>query len=93
MSDIPDDGWEALIGSRFRSPWGDLHLSDVERRRAESFSLVFTGPSRPAPQQGTITLQHESGITPTLFLVPIAGDDETSTYEAVFTRRSEGPTA
>ncbi|HEX8077062.1 MAG TPA: hypothetical protein VF511_04555 [Chthoniobacterales bacterium] len=67
-----------------------LRLAEVEERRVavkggrQPFSLLFQGPASPAFTQGNFPLQHERLGTLEVFLVAIAGNASSRTYEAVF---------
>ncbi len=69
----------------------DLELADVRstglqgRAAREQFSLHFHGPREPLLPQRIYRLENtEMGVLD-LFLVPVARDDDGTTYEAVFT--------
>lgn len=48
------------------------------------FSLIFRGPEQPRLAQAIYPLDHgELGVLE-IFVVPIAGDAESTTYQAVF---------
>jgi len=55
----------------------------------ETFSLAFRGSAERPLAQGMYRFEHERLGTFDLFIVPIAADRETYTYEAVFNRRIE----
>ena len=83
----------------------ELELTTVSERRLssqarasetvemETFSLAFRGSAERPLAQGMYRFEHERLGTFDLFIVPIAADRETYTYEAVFNRRiePEGP--
>ena len=52
----------------------------------ELFSLIFQGPATPQLPQRIYTVEHEKIGAFSLFLTPIAADDEGISYEAVFHR-------
>ena len=52
-------------------------------REQGSFRLVFRGPAEPIVAQGLYGLAR-GGETYDIFLVPIAQNDQGSTYEAIF---------
>jgi hypothetical protein len=56
---------------------------DNEQPGLERFSVVFKGSNFNLPQQ-ICSLEHEEMGTFDIFLVPIARDGETFSYEAVF---------
>lgn len=78
--DAPDD-----------APSMDVTLAGVQsnglkgRDGREQFSLTFDGPRDPLLEQKMYHLEHGELGGLDLFLVPIARDDEGTTYEAVFT--------
>lgn len=51
----------------------------------EQFSLHFHGPREPMLPQKIYRLENDELGAMDLFLVPVARDDEGTTYEAVFT--------
>lgn len=51
----------------------------------EQFSLHFHGPADPVLPQQIYRLENDELGALDIFLVPIAQDDEGTTYEAVFT--------
>jgi len=69
----------------------ELKLSAVRgtglqgRAKREQFSLHFDGPAEPILPQSIYRLENAELGTLDLFLVPVAGDEEGVTYEAVFT--------
>ena len=50
------------------------------------FSLTFHGPSEPILGQGTYGLCHQDSVPQPVFLVPVANDADSTSYEAIFTR-------
>ncbi len=60
-------------------PW----QRDVGERIA--FRLEFAGPTEPLLEQRTYRMQHAEIGTLEIFIVPVARDEKTATYEAVFT--------
>lgn len=50
----------------------------------DPFRLVFLGPVDPVLSQRTYRLEHEAFGTLDIFIVPIARDAHSTTYEAVF---------
>ena len=70
--------------------WGSVTLqlvgvSDLRvTARQRMFSLVFRGPLDQPLQQGLHPLTHASMGTESLFLVPIAREEDGFRYEAVF---------
>jgi hypothetical protein len=48
------------------------------------FALRFRGPGAADPAQGTRHLVHDEMGELEIFLVPIAADEDSTTYEAVF---------
>lgn len=88
--------YEPLVGDVFRLEFPDhppLELTLVDAapgpwQRPEggktAFRLEFSGPPQPLLGQHTYRLQHADLGAVDLFLVPVARDDESATYEAVF---------
>lgn len=58
------------------------HASDTTSRTP--FSLLFTADAPPILMQGTYHLTHPAMGALDIFLVPVAGDDTSAAYEAVF---------
>lgn len=56
----------------------------VEQGGMERFSVFFVGPRDPFLPQQVYQFEHEDMGEFELFLVPIAGDEKTYRYEAVF---------
>lgn len=67
-----------------------LTLEQVSELRTspgqEHFSIVFRGPADRLLSQGTYTLDHDRLGEQDLFIVPVAGDEQGISYEAVFNR-------
>lgn len=67
-----------------------LVLTQVSELRSspgqESYSIVFRGPEDRLLPQGTYTLDHDRLGEQDLFIVPVAGDEQGISYEAVFNR-------
>jgi hypothetical protein len=59
-------------------------LSEPPPGQRQPFSLRFRGPAVPAPEQGIHRLTHADLGDLEIFLVPIAADCDSVTYEAVF---------
>lgn len=58
----------------------------VPKVRREPFSLIFRGPHEPFLPQKMYPIQHEKmGELDTIFLVPVAKDEDGYYYEAIFT--------
>ncbi len=55
-----------------------------EGQERTQFSLEFRGPLEPALPQATYTLEHAEIGPLMLFLVPVAQDSDSTTYEAAF---------
>lgn len=82
------------IGDAFEVDAGEagaleLTLADVRAVPAESasrdpFVLTFTGPADPVLAQRTFPFRHPSIGSLVIFIVPIARNEDTATYEAVF---------
>ncbi len=53
---------------------------------AMGLSLTFHGPSEPVLGQGTYGLSHGDSEPQAVFLVPVANDADSTSYEAIFTR-------
>ena len=86
MSLPPDDHWDHLVGDEFRAPWGALTLTEVDRRDAHNFALLFSGPLDGPRSQSIFELSHDGHGPMEIFLVPIGADDAHVHYEAVFSR-------
>ena len=69
----------------------EAQLVDVEERGSskeiQQFSLLFKGPKEPLLPQKTYSIEHESMGDFDLFIVPIAADETSASYEAVFSRQ------
>jgi hypothetical protein len=65
----------------------ELKLTD----RQEQFSIVFRGPAQIFLEQGMRDFKHEQLGAFTLFLVPIAHDEQGFLYESVFNRMRKQP--
>jgi hypothetical protein len=70
-----------LVESRLLDP--DAPAQDPSGARAP-FSLLFRGPAEPILPQATYRLEHRSVGAIEIFIVPIAGDETGTSYEAVF---------
>jgi hypothetical protein len=57
---------------------------EIEQGGMERFSVFFAGPGDPLLPQKVYRLEHERMGEFELFLVPIAGDEKSYRYEAVF---------
>ena len=57
---------------------------EIEQGGMERFSVFFAGPGDPFLPQCVYELKHERMGEFELLLVPIAGDDKSYRYEAVF---------
>ncbi len=57
---------------------------EIEQGGMERFSAFFVGPGDPFLPQRVYELKHERMGEFELFLVPIAGDEKSYRYEAVF---------
>ncbi|MEO9322502.1 hypothetical protein ABFT23_03375 [Nocardioides sp. C4-1] len=55
-----------------------------------SWSVDLVGPADPRLDQSTYRVRFDDGEA-WLFLVPVAGDDATTTYQSTFTREAETP--
>ena len=99
LTDIVRDDLDPVVGDSFNvsaDPPLDLVLHEVSFLQSgpegldesRSFSALFLGPTEPALDQATYMLNHTELGDLTLFLVPIAADDTSRTYEAVFNRLS-----
>lgn len=88
--------YEPHVGQTFRLEFADhppVDLTLVEAapgpwQRPEggkvAFRLEFSGPPQPLIAQRTYRIQHPALGPVDLFLVPLAQDEESATYEAVF---------
>ena len=97
LTDIVRDDLDSVVGDSFTvsvEPTCDLVLHEVSvlqsgpegLDQSRSFSVLFRGPSEPALQQATYVLNHTELGDLTLFLVPIAADETSRTYEVIFNR-------
>ena len=57
---------------------------EIEQGGMERFSVFFVGPRDPLLPQRVYRLKHERMGEFEIFLVPIAGDEKSFRYEAVF---------
>ena len=100
LTDIVRDDLDSIVGESFTvsaEPTSDLVLHEVSFLRSgptgldesRSFSALFRGPTEPALEQATYVLNHAELGDLTLFLVPIAADETSRTYEVIFNRLSE----
>lgn len=68
----------------------EAELVEVEARPSsethEQFSILFRGPAGPCLPQETYEVEHREMGNFDLFLVPIAADQNGTSYEAVFSR-------
>ena len=103
---LTERGFSQHIGTNFHVKSADreceLELIEVkgyvsqqvEQGGMERFSVFFVGPHDPFLPQQVYRLEHESMGEFELFLVPIAGDEKSYRYEAVFNYfKSESPAA
>ena len=58
--------------------------TQIEHGGMERFSVFFVGPANSFFPQGLYLLEHERMGEFEIFLVPIAGDEKSYRYEAVF---------
>lgn len=87
--------FEAALNSRFDIELPgqalSLQLFEVNARPApigyEQYSALFRGPLAPVLPQATYVLRHPAFGDLPLFIVPIARDATTVTYEACVVRR------
>jgi hypothetical protein len=93
LEDLTVADFAPRVGERFAIalPDGELELvlrsADAVADRPggrDPFSLIFGGPEQPRLAQAIYPLEHaELGVLE-IFIVPIAGDAEGTTYQAVF---------
>ena len=57
---------------------------EIEQDGMERFSVFFAGPGDPFLPQKVYSLKHERMGEFEIFLVPVAGDEKSYRYEAVF---------
>lgn len=67
----------------------DLNLVSATKSRSDSagerpFSLTFEGPSQFPFEQQMLNLEHSSGVTVEIFLVPFSDNGTVRRYQAVF---------
>lgn len=98
FGDLSIDVAKRHMGDVFRLAMNDgssleLVLADVTElptgpaeSAPSSFSLQFRGPAKPILDQGSYGLTIGSLEPQPVFIVPIATDRDSTTYEAVFTR-------
>jgi len=98
LTDITADDLNPLIGEEFglspnegEAPVVMLRLAEVliktgvpEGLPRAPFSLLFKGSAQEPVSQGMFWFSHRSLDELPIFIVPIRGDAETRTYEAVF---------
>ena len=69
----------------------DLEIDEVTESQAvprlEQFFLVLKGPCSPRLPQRIYHMEHEQLGTYDFFITAIAGDDQSTSYEAVFSRQ------
>ena len=88
--------FEPCVGEAFRieGPEGatlDLTLTEAkagpwqpEDGSTLAFELIFRGPADPILPQATYRMSHATLGSLDIFIVPIARDADTTTYQAVF---------
>ena len=68
----------------------EAQLVEVEERRSsekiQQFTLLFKGPNEPLLPQKIYSIEHGSMGDFDLFIVPVAADETSVSYEAVFSR-------
>lgn len=83
------------VNTKFRINGDDSTFVDIELIEAvdeestpkqERFSLIFRGPLQPHLPQGTYTIEHDKMGTLSLFLVPVAQQEDGFHYQAAFNR-------
>lgn len=69
-----------------------LHLAAPADHRVdagwESWSVDLTGPAEPRLDQGTFRVRFADGGETWLFIVPVAADATSTTYQSTFTREA-----
>jgi len=96
LGELTKDSFEPLRGERFvvsAADVGELELELTEvlgsglrgKAKREQFALHFDGPAKPILPQSIYRLENERMGVLEIFLVPVAGDEKGTTYEAVFT--------
>lgn len=78
---VADGALDLILTEAVAVPWRALGGPPPARA---PFSLVFQGPRSPRLAQGLHTLSHPDLGAHLLFLVPIAADATTTSYEAAF---------
>ena len=94
---LTEEEFSQHLNTKFRVQLGnephiDLELVEVkgyltkpgEQTGMERFSAYFKGPSEPYLAQNTYLLQHDRMGKFEIFLVPIARDEQSVRYEAVY---------
>ena len=89
--------FESLVGTAFtvRAGEGTVSLrlekaeklpnrSGARKGRTAPFSLLFSGPAAEALKQGMFQLEHIHTAPSNIFIVPVAQENDTLYYEAVF---------
>lgn len=56
----------------------------LKEEHREPFALVFVGPPDPILPQRIYSLAHPAAGTHDIFLVPVARDEQGTSYEAIF---------
>jgi hypothetical protein len=96
LGELAIEHFEPLVGSRFSVAIGPdeslsltlTHAGLLRQFRGgagrQAFSLLFTGPGSSPLRQRTFEFTHAELGTHPIFIVPIQGNAETYTYEAIF---------
>lgn len=93
--DVRLDTFTPALGDEFQVDAGqagkfELKLTEAsagtggENLPRDPFTLLFQGPPNPVLAQGTYLFDHPKAGRHEIFIVPIARDDEGSSYEAIF---------
>ncbi len=92
--------FEAALDTPFELALSDsgkvlsLQLFEVTARPAprdyEQYSALFRGPAEPVLPQATYLMKHPAFGELPLFIVPVARDATSVTYEACVVRRTDG---
>lgn len=82
-----DDTFSARAGDKeadFRLVSAQPMAEGRTNGKRAPFALTFQAPAEVNPVKGVYRLEHEQLGTLELFLVPVAGDQDSTDFEAVF---------
>lgn len=90
---IKKEAFSENLNTKFRVPFGDDKAAELELIEVteiisspgqEQFSVIFRGPLEYFFPQGIYHIEHEKMGELDIFIVPIAKDQDSFRYEAVF---------